>query len=133
MKARQVRIPDMERYSERAREQAALFLNMYTYKATMRLEEGASVQEATDYMLPFVKKTLENWLFSYVVGHGIMAPGSRLRFNGVYPGYTRRSYEVTKADVPAHLLDIDALVPDLRSLAEARVAATQGTLAPACP
>lgn len=131
MKARQVRIPDMDRYSERAREQAVLFLNMYTYKATMRLEEGASVQEATDYMLPFVKKTLENWLFSYVVGHGVMAPRSGLLLRIIYPGYSRRSYEVTKSDIPSHLLDVDALVPGLRAMAEARVAEKQGILIPA--
>lgn len=87
------------------------------------LAAGRPLAEVVDTLTEELRSRTEDHLFAHVKRTGMMDCKTRLRYCPTLPGYRRYRYPLTRSEVPDALLDVPALIPDLREMVAAALTA----------
>lgn len=117
MEARLRHSVDGDGWKAVARAAAQKAISEFLPDARDSLSAGKPLAEVAATLTDKARELTRDLLFNHIRSTGMMTPKTRIRYCPTLPGYRRRTYTLTMADVPGELLDVEELVPDLGELA----------------
>ena len=117
MEARLRHSVDGDGWKAVARAAAQEAISEFLPEARESLSAGKPLAEVAATLTEDARELTRGILFNRVRSTGMMTPKTRIRYCPTLPGYRRRTYTLTMADVPDELLDVEELVPDLGEMA----------------
>lgn len=113
MEARLRHSVDGDGWKAVARAAAQEAISEFLPDARESLSAGKPLAEVAATLTDDARERTREILFNRIRSTGMMTPKTRIRYCPTLPGYRRRTYSLTMADVPGELLDVEELVPDL--------------------
>ena len=117
MEARLRHSVDGDGWKAVARAAAQEAISEFLPDARESLSAGKPLAEVAATLTEDARELTREILFNHIRSTGMMTPKTRIRYCPTLPGYRRRTYTLTMADVPDELLDVEELVPDLGEMA----------------
>ena len=117
MEARLRHSVDGDGWKAVARAAAQEAISEFLPDARESLSAGKPLAEVAATLTEDARELTRDLLFNPIRSTGMMTPKTRIRYCPTLPGYRRRTYTLTMADVPDELLDVEELVPDLGEMA----------------
>ena len=116
MEARLRHSVDGDGWKAVARSAAQEAISEFLPDARESLSAGKPLAEVAATLTEDARELTRGILFNRVRSTGMMTPKTRIRYCPTLPGYRRRAYTLTMADVPGELLDVEELVPNLEEM-----------------